>query len=507
MTTCKAVSSFLDSVSAGKITGTLPAADVATMAQLNLLRSLSNEEFAQLAKEVEGIASTREAIQKDGLELAQRSSEFAQDDRRTHSILFHFEGADRRKAEEDKREADQAALGQADAELQAREKEFADLTAKRAVLDSLVPYAGGYVGLTGLGAMALRDLRMRLYRVGDAEFSAYWAQTQQVDRDLNDIAGQSAAYAAALTSALHSVDRSYLWAIAIGLSKSGGDPNQKVAGFLDAYNAIGSISKNPENRLLSAEILASLGRSVPDSLPTLTQLDKDAHHAGVPKESALGVASILFLGQRHDGTFATANLPPFLSLTRSYESAALLAVVNAPFQELSGQFQAARSKFSSWGYEPSEDIELSSAYLTVSQVPLEGVGTKLAIIARGLSSYLQYPLVAASILASIPVLEANETLGLLEQAYEILGRRTGPLSQAELLCLAVRMIHGIKVATVDELDPTAAAKLSPVSFSYGPRMPFLFVPIIVAHGAYFSTYSGVGGAHPGHIHTTGGFTG
>ena len=164
--------------------------------------------------------------------------------------------------------------------------------------------------------------------------------------------------------------------------------------------------------------------------------------------------------------------------------------------------------FASWGYEPSEDVELSSAYLTVSELPVEGVSTKLAIISKGLHAYLQYPLVASAILAAIPVLEANETLNILEQAYEIVGRRAMPMTPPELICLAVRMVHGVRPQTIQSLDTTATPTASSAArgYYYGPG--FFFVPIFIAHGAYYSTYSGIGGAHPGHAHfAAGGFTG
>jgi hypothetical protein len=108
-------------------------------------------------------------------------------------------------------------------------------------------------------------------------------------------------------------------------------------------------------------------------------------------------------------------------------------------------------------------------------------------------------------------MEANETLSLLERAYELLGQRTGPMSQAELICLAVRLIHGIRVRSVDELDataraaPAAATGAARAYYPVGPR--WFFVPLIVTHGAYYSTFSGFGGPHPGHVHAVGGFAG
>ena len=247
---------------------------------------------------------------------------------------------------------------------------------------------------------------------------------------------------------------------------------------------------------MSSEILFSLPRPLAEELPTLTPLLRDVKRLGVADDSALGIASILLLGRRADGTLATPYLQQYLQLTRSYQSAALLSIVNLPVPDLAARFQSLRAMFAGWGYHPSEDVELSSAYLTVSELPAEGISTKLAIIAKGLSTYLEYPLVAASVLASLSTLEANETLNLLEHAYEIVGRRAMPMTQPELICLAVRMLHGIRNELVGPLDTTAAAvPVAPrVPGYYGPR--FFFVPIIVVHGAYYSTFSGVSGAHP-----------
>ena len=124
-----------------------------------------------------------------------------------------------------------------------------------------------------------------------------------------------------------------------------------------------------------------------------------------------------------------------------------------------------------------------------------------------MATYLQFPLVASAVLASIPVLEANETLHLLEQAYDVIGRRAMPLSQPELITLAVRMIHGIRNETLAKLDTTATVRPAP---SMGYRGPYGFygVPMFVFYGAYFATFSAYGGFHPGHAHLgPGGFGG
>jgi len=353
----------------------------------------------------------------------------------------------------------------------------------------------------------LRDLGLRLYRVSDSDFSAYWNQAQKINVDLMRLAEGGAEYFGRLMPALTGADRSLLWGISVGLAKAQPNAAQGSDAFVRTYRQVFGLSANNENRLMSSEILFSLPRPIAEEYPGLVQVLGDVRHLNVPNEAALGVASILLLGRREDGTIATPNLAQYLNLTRSYESAALLSIVNLPIGDQAAKFQSLRGMFAGWGYQPSEDVELSSAYLAVSELPADGISTKLAIIAKGLSSYLQFPLVAASVLASVSTLEANETLNLLEHAYEIVGPRAAPLSQAELICLAVRMVQGIRDELVAPLDATAALPPPP------PRMPgvygpgFFFVPIFVMHQAYFGTYSGIGGAHPGHAHGFGGVGG
>ena len=59
-----------------------------------------------------------------------------------------------------------------------------------------------------------------------------------------------------------------------------------------------------------------------------------------------------------------------------------------------------RALFNAWGYDMSEDTELSSAYLTISDLGPDDVKTKLNILIDALKNHLEYPLVAAAILAS-----------------------------------------------------------------------------------------------------------
>lgn len=503
MTTCKDIHSFLVQVNDRAVSAVLPAADTNRLSQLGLVQFLGADQVRDLQSQVSSLSQAqydlaeKRKAQLAELELARRDQE------KLHSVLFHLHGKDKQAEEIQQAARDTAAEQGMEQDLLRQQQAFNDLVAKRALYDSLTPYAQGYVGLTPLGLLQLRNLGVRLYRLADSDFETYWAQSQRIDQQLNGLADHGAdyfnrlAYVASVQT--RAEDRSYLWAISIGLSKVQPDPAVGTPRFQAAYSGVSPLSSNPENRLMASEILFAAPQSPAESLPPLTQLIAEVRRAGVPSEAALGIAAILLFGRRADGTFATPNLAQFLQVTRSYESAALLAVMNEPIPDLVQKFGALRSMFTSWGYEPSEDVELSSAYLTVSEVPVEGISAKLAIIARGMASYLQYPLVAAAILASVATLEANETLNLLEEAYGIVGRRAPGMTQAELICLGVRMVDGIRNELVGTLDATATVPTAPArlgGFHGGP----MILPIVVAHNSYFATYSGVTGVHPGHVH-------
>jgi hypothetical protein len=505
MTTCREIYTFLSQVSARNVTATLSDADANLLSQLHLVQFLTQPEYLQLQTDVQALGNEQGAIAQEAAQRVGLAREVQGEERKTHSVLFRLEGQQKRAAKLQREADDEARLKAVDADLAQKQQQFGQLLSRRTLLDTVTPYGDRYVGLTGLGAVETRNLGVRLYRVSDAEFGAYWDQSQKITQELTDLAAGGADYVARLAPGIVGAERSHLWAISIGLAKAQPDSAQGSATFVNDYNQLGDLSDNIENRLMASEILFSLDRPLSQEFPTLVQLVKQVRGENVPKESALGVASILLLGRRADGTVALPNLAQYLQVTRSYESAALLAIVNLPVPDLAAKFQSLRMMFAGWGYQASEDVELSSAYLAVSEIPVQGISTKLAIIAKGLSTYLEYPLVAASVLASLSTLEANETLNLLEHAYDIVGRRAAPMSQAELICLAVRMLHGIRNELVGPLDATAATVPKPVPGVYGPR--FYFVPIIVARYSYFSTYSGVGGAHPGHVHGFGGGAG
>ncbi len=391
MASCKDVSAFLDQARAHAVATVVPPPLTDRLTTLGYVRLLTGDQYRDLQSAVGTIGASQAAVQQEAAQRAALASEADRDAARDHSILFHLHGQGTQAKELQEEAAARDQLEKTTADLAQREQAFNLLLGQRALLDSLAPYGDGYVGLTALGAMAQRDLTVRLYRYGDTDFETYLAQSQHIDQELEALAGGAAAYVPGLVSGVPEGDRSYLWAIALGLAKSQPSPSVGVPKFLGGYATTASLSKNLENRLMASEILAALPGSGAELAPTLGQLVHDVRRIGIPPESALGVAAIVLFGRRADGSFATPGVQGYLQFTTSYEAAALLGITNVAADALGAKFRSLRELFRSWGYEPSDDTELASAYLAVSEYDPQQVSGKLAILAKGLLAYLQYP--------------------------------------------------------------------------------------------------------------------
>src|SRR5438477_83096 len=68
------------------------------------------------------------------------------------------------------------------------------------------------------------------------------------------------------------------------------------------------------------------------------------------------------------------------------------------------------------------------------------------------------------------------------------------------------MSDRIKNELVEKLDPTAKILKTPVQFTHTPSNIFFgyYAPLIIVHSIYYSTFSGIGGFHPAHVHGVGG---
>jgi hypothetical protein len=502
----------------------IPSADLDYLSANGYVLTTTKDDYDKEVNAVAQLSQLSSQMDAEKAEEEQANTVLQQDEQKEHSFLFHLEGDEKREEISQRIQTETATVSKEQAELSTMEASVNELIQKKSTIDQMVPYNGEYLSLTGLGTIILNDLNVRNYRVADEEFADFVTEIKAVSAELRSIADKASSYVnllkprfAQLVAADSSNDGgqaiagwSLLWSVAIGLAKLQGDSNQIGERFVEALNILSNFKSTTPNKLMAAEIMTSISSQDIQSLESvLKDLDQQLRNQGVPKELSAGVAATIMAGRRFDGTYPVDRFIQFKQRTSSDEAAAILAVMNVEWNELADQFQSFRALFASWGYMASDDTEIASAFLAIGELKENEIEDKLKYIVEQLKNYLEYPLVAAAILASIPVFEAHEVLDLMEKAVTLLSGYTTGFERSELVALAVRMIHGVRNELVKEIDPTAKVTESPVQFTYGARPGFFiwYYPIIVAHSSYHATFSGMGGFHPAHSHGIGGFAG
>ncbi len=491
----------------------LPAPDLDFLTSNGFVLRATKDDYDGGVAEVARLSQMVPQLGVERSEESQAEAAMRLDEQKEHSLTFHFESKEAREELVARTQQEEAAVSKMESELGATEASVNKLIEEKSRIDQMVPYDGGYVSLTGPGVVALRDLGVRIYRVADDEFADFLAEMKATDAELQSIASRAYSYVNQFRFTIPQTDdevgrSSLLWGVGIGLAKLQGDTSQIGGRFVQALDAVRALDSTTPSQLMAAELLTAMGGDVQNLASVLKDLDKQVRGQDVPKELSAGVAATIMAGRRFDGSFPLDRFAQFKQLTLSYEAASIMAVMNVPYDGLSAKFNEFRATFSSWGYMKSEDTEIASAFLAIGELDSQEVGEKLKSIVEQLKNYLEYPLVGAAILASIPVYESHEVLDLMEKAVAMLSAFGWGLERSALVALAVRMVHGVRNELVKEIDPTARVSATPVQFTYGTHPGFFwYYPVIVAHSTYHATFSGMGGFHPAHSHGIGGFAG
>ena len=501
----------------------VPSADIDFLSANGYVVRTTKDDYEKGVKDVARLTQLSTQMNAEKAEVTQAVATLEQDERREHSFLFHFEAKEAKDELSRRVQNETTTVSTEEAELTGIEANVNELIQQKSAIDRMRPYGDGYLSLSGLGSLTLNDLNIRNYRVADQEFPDFITEIKSTYAELRSIAERASSYLVVLKPKVpyEEVEEKFrpnvgasalLWSTTIGLAKLLGDPNQIEERFTEVFDDLQNFNSTTPNKLMAAEVMTALTyrdhQELESPKSVLQTLDHQLRDNGVPKELSVGVAATIMAGRRFDGSYPTDRFIQFGKITSSHEARAILAVMNLPYQDLCLKFQQFRSMFTDWGYMNSEDTEIGAAFLAIGELRADEVGVKLQYIVEQLKNYLEYPLVAAAILASIPVLESHEALDLMEKAVTLLHSYAEGLERSELVALAVRMIHGVRNEIVKEIDSTAKIADTPVQFTYAPYPGFgWFYPSIVAHSSYHATFSGMGGFHPAHSHGVGGFAG
>ena len=504
---CKRAKAILDNMNLRKTLDDMTQQEGAELMQIGASNILSEEQFKSLSDEVSKLAADQSEEMSDEMGLRKERVDERVDEKKEHGMAFHLRSEKKKDEIRERVAKENEIIGEYTEKISNEQKGIAELISKKTVLESLYKNANSYVGITTTGKALLSNLTLKMYRVSEMTLDEYQAQEKAIEDELTAIAKDSVGHFERLKPSMEDVDETHLWSVCVGLSKIDGDSNAMDEKFVSAYRFFSDESKNSDNVMMGAEMLSESQLELDKAFDDIEELKKRVHKKlHVAKESAVGVASMLFIGMNRAGEYPLDRLENYMRITPSTDAATVMAIVDKPVEDVNHKFDSMRNIFQVWGYEQSEDTELASAYLAISEIPAEGFQTKLGIIIEGVKNYLEYPLVASAILAEISVFEANEALNLLSRSYTILGRYIRGLDQPELIGLAVRAVHGMRNETIKKLDTTAKIKNTPVQFTYRPYGSFMpyYIGFACVHSGYFSTFSSIGGAHPGHIHVSGG---
>jgi len=513
---CSLVRAFFSQIAGKSVSMQISEAYLDFLTTNGYISVMWKEQYDQALADVSNMWKVNEELARETAEERSARFRLEEEERKTHSIFFSFKSEQDQKADLEREASQRNVVSKEAADVVEKQSKISELLQKRSMIDRMVPFNGRYVALTGLGVITLNDLNVRNYRVSEMEFSDFVQERMTTFSELRTIAHKGGFYVSILNNEYPGTELSELWSVSLGLGKLQGDPNQISERYLLALGMLQAFNSNLENKLMAAEIMTASKidasqasansdlQGLAESLKSLEDRVKD--EANVPRELSVGVAATILLARRYNGTFPVDKLVTFSRITPSSESAAILSVLDVPFEQVHSKFLQFRYLFGTWGYGESEDTDLASAYLAISDFTQDEVKDKMNIILSALRNYLEYPLVATAILTSVPTLEANETLDLMEKAATLLGNYAPSLERSELISLSVRMIHGIKNELVKALDPTAKITVTPIQLTYNPSILFFRyrAPLILAHSSYHSTFSRIGGAHPAHVHGFGG---
>jgi hypothetical protein len=521
---CAEVRTFLSQISSRTEPTPIPLGDLGYLCDNGYLVSTTTDDHDRAVVEVARLSQLTAQEDAEKESAAQAADALEQDEQKADSFSSHLEGSSERDALRQKIQDEMTTASGEGTQLSALEENVNALIMEKSTTDRMVAYGGGYLSLTDLGSVVLNDLNVRNYRVSDEQFSDFVTEIRSTYSELRSIADRATSYVGVLKSApggaedwdddaddsdqQHQV-QALLWSTAIGLGKLQGDTSQIAERVAQALYILVSFKSLPPNKLMAAEVMTALNRDPIDLATDLMNLDAQVRDQGVPKETSVGIAATLLAARRYDGNYPLDDFIEFHKATKSVAAASVLAVMNVPYADMSAKFQSFRDLFKSWGYTMSEDTEIASAFLAIGELEVGEVKDKMQYIVEQLKNYLEYPLIPAAVLASIPVFEAHEVLDLMEKAVTMLtGYLTG-FERSEVVALAVRLIHGVRNEIVKQIDPTATVAETPIQFTYGssPGLLRWYFPVVVVHSSYTSAFSGMGAFHPAHAHGLGGFAG
>ena len=147
-------------------------------------------------------------LQKAEDEERASDATLGEEEKKIHSLWFHFKGKDEKQTELTTAEAQRGVVSKEEAGLAERNSQLGELIRKKSIIDRSVAYGGVYLALTALGVTTLNDLNIRNYRVSDTEFSDFIAESKTISDELKTIVQGAVFHVSSLKAQLPDLEKS-----------------------------------------------------------------------------------------------------------------------------------------------------------------------------------------------------------------------------------------------------------------------------------------------------------
>src|SRR5712691_10072747 len=227
---CSDARTFFSQIASKSVSTQISPADLNYLSSNGYVTVMQKADYDQAQADVATLSQMNQNLQNEMMADRAARDALGQDEKKTHSILFHLKSGEQRQAELQKVQQDSQELLKDETEITATDSRIRQLILQKSTIDRMVPYDSQYVSLTGPGVIALSDLNIRNYRVMDNEFPEFIAEMKDTTTGLRSIADQASSYESGLKKSIFqkvpNADFTQLWNVAIGLAKLRGDPNE-----------------------------------------------------------------------------------------------------------------------------------------------------------------------------------------------------------------------------------------------------------------------------------------
>src|SRR5215471_7717900 len=138
---CGQVRTFMSQV-AGKSVSTPVQVDVSYLSANGYVLVMPKDEYDRAAADVARMVRMNEDLYQERLQAMNAQEALRNDEQKTHSIMFHFEGKEKQEADTARVESERSALAREWADITDKDSQIAQIIQKKSMVDRMTLYNG-----------------------------------------------------------------------------------------------------------------------------------------------------------------------------------------------------------------------------------------------------------------------------------------------------------------------------------------------------------------------------